>query len=129
MNQLEKEQKKGIDTDTVDQQLQRWHKTIIEAATETTPIKISYKLLREVTNPLIRQVQYQYRNLKAQININGWNRNKYILLQLLKRIIISESNKKKLDRCYKQDEEKLQPTKNLGKKWKYNQHKRRSCGR
>lgn len=49
--------------------------------------------MKEITSPLLKQIQHYNKNLQIRANIEGWDRNKYLLLQLLKRILINETKR------------------------------------
>lgn len=41
----------------------------------TIPIKKKLTIMKEISSPLIKQVQYYNNNLQARISIEGWDRN------------------------------------------------------
>lgn len=85
----------NLSKESLDNKIEKWHNVVKTAMEKTIPIKRKQTIMKELTSRLIKQVQHHNKILQNRELIKGWERNKFLVLQLLKRILINETKKVK----------------------------------
>lgn len=78
LEETQKIETEGIITkEELDNKIEIWHKILQKSMQKTIPVKRKQTIMKEISIPLIKQIQYYNKNLQIRTNIEGWDRNKY----------------------------------------------------
>lgn len=77
----------------IDSKVQLWYDNIEKAIKHNIPKKCTQTIYKPITSPLIRQIQFQYKELINEANLRGWGRLQYYKYRMLKVLLRNESER------------------------------------